>query len=65
MTCALRFSSAPKLTLVVEQMAHDIISWVEDTEAPEGRRLVYTGHIDNTIRYFARAMNFTQVEHDY
>ncbi|XP_045124004.1 uncharacterized protein LOC123511960 [Portunus trituberculatus] len=53
------FSSAPRLTLVIEQMAHDFISWVEDPEAPEKRRLAYTGHIDNTVKYFAKAMNFT------
>ncbi|MPC16864.1 Glutamate receptor 2 [Portunus trituberculatus] len=55
----IRFSSAPRLTLVIEQMAHDFISWVEDPEAPEKRRLAYTGHIDNTVKYFAKAMNFT------
>ena len=44
---------------MIEQMANDFISWVDDPETPEGYRLVYTGHIDKTVKYFAKAMNFT------
>ena len=54
-----RFSSAPNLMAVIELQPHFTISWVDDADAPGGRRIEFTGYAHNVARYFAKAMNFT------
>ncbi|XP_063884898.1 glutamate receptor-like [Scylla paramamosain] len=54
-----RFPTAPHLTVTVELLPHHTFSWTEDLAAPGGRRLVFTGTMDKTVRYFSKAMNFT------
>ncbi|XP_045123991.1 probable glutamate receptor [Portunus trituberculatus] len=54
-----RFPTAPHLTVTVELLPHHTFSWTEDVAAPGGRRLVFTGTMDKTVRYFSKAMNFT------
>lgn len=54
-----RFSSAPNLVVAIELLPHHTITLEEDPDAPEGYRIQIEGYIDNTIRYFAKAMNFT------
>ncbi|XP_063884890.1 glutamate receptor ionotropic, delta-2-like isoform X2 [Scylla paramamosain] len=53
------FASAPTLTVAVELMPHHSLTWVDDPLAKEGRRLVYTGALDKSVTYLAKAMNFT------
>ncbi|XP_063885568.1 glutamate receptor ionotropic, kainate 5-like [Scylla paramamosain] len=53
------FSSAPSLTVAVELLPHTTLVWVDDPDAPGGRRLEYSGYINNIVRYLAEAMNFT------
>ncbi|XP_050714182.1 glutamate receptor ionotropic, kainate glr-3-like [Eriocheir sinensis] len=53
------FSSAPTLTVAIEVLPHNTISWVEDSKAPSGQRLVFKGHMDNIVKYLAKATNFT------
>lgn len=55
------FSSAPILTVAIEVLPYNKISWVEDSDAPGGRRLTFSGYVDNIVKYFAKAMNFTYV----
>ncbi|XP_045124016.1 glutamate receptor ionotropic, delta-2-like [Portunus trituberculatus] len=54
-----RFGSSPTLTVAIEVLPHNRISWVEDPDAPGGRRLLYSGYVDNIVRHFAKALNFT------
>ncbi|XP_063884792.1 glutamate receptor ionotropic, delta-1-like [Scylla paramamosain] len=53
------FGSAPTLTVAIEVLPHNRISWLEDPDAPGGRRLLYSGYVDNIVRHFAKALNFT------
>ncbi|KAK8384916.1 hypothetical protein O3P69_014465 [Scylla paramamosain] len=53
------FSSAPALTAAIEVLPHNRISWLEDPDVPSGRRLLYSGYVDNIVRHFAKALNFT------
>lgn len=55
----LRFSSAPTLTVAIEQIPHHTLAWVSEPSAPGGHRLTYTGYMAEIVMYFAKAMNFT------
>lgn len=57
-----RFSSAPTLMVAIELLPHHTITRVDDPDDPRGYRLAFTGYMDNTVKYFARAMNFKYVE---
>ncbi|MPC29056.1 hypothetical protein E2C01_022273 [Portunus trituberculatus] len=54
-----RFSSAPTLTVAIEVLPYHRLSWVNDADAPGGRRLEFKGYVDNIVRHFAKALNFT------
>ncbi|KAK8384859.1 hypothetical protein O3P69_014427 [Scylla paramamosain] len=55
----LRFNPAPTLTVAIEQMAQSMVRWVEDPAAPKGRRLTYSGPLDECIKFYSKGMNFT------
>ena len=54
-----RFRSSPVLTVVIELTPYHILSVIDDADAVGGRRVEYTGSINNIVNYFAKAMNFT------
>ncbi|XP_063885564.1 probable glutamate receptor isoform X1 [Scylla paramamosain] len=54
-----RFNSAPTLTVAIEVLPYHRLSWVDDADAPGGRRLEFKGYVDNIVRHFAKALNFT------
>lgn len=54
-----RFSPAPTLKVAIELLPYHRMSWAEDPNVPEGRRLHVTGSMDETVKYLAQAMNFT------
>lgn len=50
---------APTLHVGIELVSHHKIYWTQDENAPDGRRLVFEGTMDKTVRYIAKGMNFT------
>ncbi|XP_063885579.1 probable glutamate receptor [Scylla paramamosain] len=53
-----RFSSPPTLTVAVEFLPHHTLTWVKDSDTPDGSRLELTGFLNEFVTYFAKAMNF-------
>ncbi|KAK8384964.1 hypothetical protein O3P69_014496 [Scylla paramamosain] len=52
------FSSPPTLTVAVEFLPHHTLTWVKDSDTPDGSRLELTGFLNEFVTYFAKAMNF-------
>ncbi|MPC45361.1 Glutamate receptor ionotropic, delta-1 [Portunus trituberculatus] len=55
---AARFTTPPTLTVAVEFLPYHTLTWVKDPHEPGGRRLLFTGFMNNFVMYFAKAMNF-------